>query len=91
MSERTLADLRANCPSDIIGTDANFVQLGPNDRRRARIPTLAEVLALARLTGARVNLEIKNQPSDPDFDNTPALRERRARRGRALRHPALAR
>ena len=24
-------------------------------------------------TGARVNLEIKNQPGDPDFDNTPAF------------------
>ena len=73
VNARTYAELLADCRSDILGTDANFVQLGPNDRRRARIPTLSEVLALARFTGARVNLEIKNQPGDADFDNTSAF------------------
>ena len=34
------------------------------------IPRLVQVLALARATGASVNLEIKNQPTDPDFDAT---------------------
>ena len=42
VNARTLAELRANCPSDILGTDGNFVQLAPGDRRRAPIPTLAE-------------------------------------------------
>ncbi len=72
VSARTYADIHANCPSDIVGTDGNFVQLGPNDRRRAPLPRLSDFLAFARDAGARINLEIKNIPSDPDFDNTPA-------------------
>ena len=70
---RTLADLRANCPSDIVGTDDNFVQLGARDRRRTPLPKLSEVLELARWSGARLNLEIKNQPTDPDYDPTPGF------------------
>src|SRR4030095_12084388 len=42
----------------------------PSDPRRAPIPKLSEVLALAKVTGARLNLEIKNIPPDPDFDAT---------------------
>jgi glycerophosphoryl diester phosphodiesterase len=72
VSARTFADIRANCPSDIVGTDGNFIQLGPRDWRRTPLPRLSEFLAFARDSGARVNLEIKNIPSDPDFDNTPA-------------------
>jgi glycerophosphoryl diester phosphodiesterase len=67
----TLAELRG-CESDILGTTGNFVQLPPGDPRRAPIPTLAEVLALAKDTGARMNLEIKNVPTDPDWDPTSA-------------------
>ncbi len=37
------------------------------------IPTLAEVLAFARDEGAYVNLEIKNQPGDSDFDSGDAF------------------
>jgi hypothetical protein len=43
---------------------------------RSAIPTIAEVLELARLTGSKVNLEIKNVPTDPDFDPTPAYANR---------------
>jgi glycerophosphoryl diester phosphodiesterase len=68
----TLAQLRAGCDSDILGTSGNFVQLAPGDPRRAPIPTLAEVLAMAKERGARVNLEIKNLPTDPDWDPTDA-------------------
>ncbi len=68
VNARTYAQLLAECRSDILGTTDNFVQLAPNDRRRAPIPKLSEVLALARHVGVRVNLEIKNQPTDPDFD-----------------------
>ena len=75
VSARTLADSCApNCPSDIVGTDGNFVQLGPNDRRRAPIPQLSEVLALARDAGARVNLEIKNHPERPGLRQHARLR-----------------
>ncbi len=72
----TFAELRANCPSDILGTTGNFVQLAAGDRRRAPIPKLTEVLALARFTGARLNLEIKNQPGDPDWDMPPDYADR---------------
>ena len=34
------------------------------------------VLELARMTGAIVNLEIKNVPTDPDYDSTPAYANR---------------
>ena len=90
VSERTLADLRANCPSDIIGTDANFVQLGPNDRRRTRIPTLAEALALARFTRRAREPRDQEPAGRPGLRQHARVRERRARRGRALRPPALA-
>ena len=43
---------------------------------RGSIATIAEVLELARLTGAKVNLEIKNVPTDPDYDPTPAYANR---------------
>jgi hypothetical protein len=43
---------------------------------RGRVATIAEVLELARLTGARVNLEIKNLPTDPDYDPTPGYANR---------------
>ena len=72
VAARTFAQLRADCPSDILGTNDHFVQLAPGDRRRAPIPKLSEVLALAKEKGARLNLEIKNLPTDPDFDATSA-------------------
>ena len=43
---------------------------------RARIATVQQVLAYARRSGAQVNLEIKNVPTDPDFDSTPAYANR---------------
>jgi glycerophosphoryl diester phosphodiesterase len=43
---------------------------------RPAIATIAEVLELARLTGSKVNLEIKNVPTDPDWDTTPAYANR---------------
>lgn len=66
--ERTLAEL-APCRIDIIGTTGNFRQVGP----REPIPTLEDFLAWARENGAGVNLEIKNLPTDPDFDRTGAF------------------
>jgi glycerophosphoryl diester phosphodiesterase len=67
IAAKTYAELRA-CRVDILGTEGNFKQLGPGDPRLARIPTLARLLRLLRRTGARANIEIKNQPTDPDFD-----------------------
>ena len=38
----------------------------------ARIITIRSLLDYARKAGSTVNLEIKNVPSDPDYDSTPA-------------------
>jgi glycerophosphoryl diester phosphodiesterase len=70
----TAVALRA-CRPDVLGSPGG----GLPTRRvapRGSIPTIAEVLELARLTGAKVNLEIKNVPTDPDWDPTPAYANR---------------
>jgi glycerophosphoryl diester phosphodiesterase len=69
IDERTYSELRG-CRVDILGSEGNFKQLGPHDDRRVRVPTLARVLDLLRRTGAHANIEIKNQPTDPDYDGT---------------------
>jgi glycerophosphoryl diester phosphodiesterase len=40
--------------------------------RPARVLTIRSLLEFAKRTGSRVNLEIKNVPTDPDYDSTPA-------------------
>jgi glycerophosphoryl diester phosphodiesterase len=42
----------------------------------APIITIQSLLEYARKAGATVNLEIKNVPSDPDYDSTPAFANR---------------
>lgn len=66
VASKTLAQVRA-CRTDVLGSPGSGLPtrvVGP----REPIPTLAEVLAFARREGAFVNMEIKNQPTDPDFD-----------------------
>ena len=63
----------------------------PATARSASIPTLAQVLDFIKHEGAQANIEIKNQPTDPDFDPTDAF----ATHGRASaialqRRPAVA-
>jgi glycerophosphoryl diester phosphodiesterase len=70
----TLAALR-RCKPDILGSPGS----GLPTRRitpSGSIATIAQVLKLARETGATVNLEIKNLPTDPDYDPTPAYANR---------------
>ena len=69
IANKTLRQL-SRCKVDIIGTTGNFRQLRPGDRRRASIPTLRSVLRMMRRTRARANIEIKNQPTDPDYDSS---------------------
>jgi glycerophosphoryl diester phosphodiesterase len=66
---RTWAQL-AECPVDILGSPDSTLPTAPAP---APIPLarLSDVLAYARDAGASVNLEIKNIPTDPDFDTTP--------------------
>ena len=70
----TLAEL-AGCRTDVLGSPGSPLRT----RRAARtepIATIAAVLTYARRSGAGVNLEIKNVPTDPDFDSTPAFANR---------------
>jgi glycerophosphoryl diester phosphodiesterase len=72
VDSKTLKQLR-RCRVDLLGTDGNSVKIGAHGRRAARIPTLADVLALVKHTGVEANIEIKNVPTDPDFDPTNAF------------------
>ena len=64
----TFDQLRAQCDLDTLGTAGNERALDPGDDRRAEVPSLREVLKLARERGVEINVEIKNLPTDPDFD-----------------------
>ena len=65
---RTAADLAASCRVDTVGTDD---KIAPANGPGVAIPPLTEALAWASAERVRLNLEIKNQPGDPDFDPTP--------------------
>ncbi|MEA2409401.1 MAG: glycerophosphoryl diester phosphodiesterase [Thermoleophilaceae bacterium] len=58
----TLAEL-AGCRTDV-------------PAKSARIITIQALLQFAKRAGAEVNLEIKNVPTDPDYDTTPAYANR---------------
>ena len=70
----TLAEL-STCRTDVLGSPGSPLPTRPS-RRMEPIPTIAELLSFARLAGAKVNLEIKNVPTDPDFDPSPAFADR---------------
>jgi len=66
----TRAALRA-CRPDVLGSPGGGLATRAVSPRGS-IATIAEVLELARLTGSKINLEIKNVPTDPDWDPTYA-------------------
>src|SRR3954471_9493687 len=68
--QKTAADLAASCRIDTLGTEA-LLKSAPGTG--VPIPPLAEVLAWAKRDKVKLHLEIKNQPTDPDFDATPAF------------------
>jgi glycerophosphoryl diester phosphodiesterase len=70
----TLRALRA-CRPDVLGSPGGALRT-KKVKPKGRIATIAEVLELARLTGAGVNLEIKNLPTDPDYDPTSGYANR---------------
>jgi len=70
--DRTLAQL-AHCKVDVLGAEETLKQLPRGDPRRAPIPKLSQVLGLLKRTGRKANIEIKNIPTDPDFDSTDAF------------------
>jgi glycerophosphoryl diester phosphodiesterase len=64
-----------SCRTDVQGSPGSPLRTR-GARHTEPIATIAEVLAYARRAGVKVNLEIKNVPSDPDFDATPAFANR---------------
>jgi glycerophosphoryl diester phosphodiesterase len=66
---KTLAELAA-CHVDTVGTDP---VLKPSPGSQVAVPPLSEVLAWAKAGRVRLNLEIKNIPTDPDYDPSPAF------------------
>jgi glycerophosphoryl diester phosphodiesterase len=70
--------IRKRCPSDVVGSPPSGVpgfDAGLPWRftsKRVRVPELGEVLRMARRERARVNLELKNVPTDADFDPSEA-------------------
>jgi glycerophosphoryl diester phosphodiesterase len=73
IAARTLQALRRDCRVDILGTAGNSTRA----RTLQPIPTLRELLDLVKETpGQRLNLEIKNQPLDSDFDPTNGFARR---------------
>ena len=73
VADRTLAQL-GSCPVDVLGSPEGGLGTKPATTPEP-IPTLAAVLAFARDEGAYVNLEIKNQPGDTDFDSGESFAE----------------
>ena len=67
--QKTAAEL-ANCHVDTIGTDSKITQV---PGAQVPVPRLSDVLAWVKAQKALINLEIKNQPGDPDFDGSPAF------------------
>lgn len=67
----TLAKLQG-CHADVLGSPGSGLATAPIANPSVAPPTLAEVLALARRTRSRVNLEIKNLPTDNDYDPSGA-------------------
>jgi len=72
----TFAYLEANCRLDVLGIvngDTGAGQVLPITNPTEKIPSLSEILDAAKSTGMKVNVEIKNVPTDaPHFDPDPA-------------------
>ncbi|HEX8086798.1 MAG TPA: glycerophosphodiester phosphodiesterase family protein [Solirubrobacteraceae bacterium] len=69
------AELRERCPSDVLGSPGSAAggRQMTADEQPVPIPKLTEVLELARRTGARMNVEIKNVPTEAGFDPSDAF------------------
>ena len=68
----TAAQVAEQCRADVLGSPGNADGLPVRPAEEpVPVPTLAEVLAFARDREVRVNVEIKNQPTDNDFDPAP--------------------
>lgn len=66
---RTLADIRRNCRADVLGSPESGLPSAPAPKPVA-LSSLSDVLRLVKKTGAVANIEIKNVPTESDFDPT---------------------
>jgi glycerophosphoryl diester phosphodiesterase len=69
IKSKTAAAVAADCRADVLGVPGTLPSV-PVASPTVTVPTLAEVLALAVAKGATVNVEIKNLPTDNDYDVT---------------------
>ena len=91
--DRTAKYIRKKCPSDVLGSPPSGVPGFDSglpwrfSKKRVRVPTLGEVLRMARRQRASVNLELKNVPTDSDFDSSDAYARAVVRAVRASKLP----
>src|SRR5919202_3816618 len=80
VDRRTAAYIRRMCPSDVVGIRGG-ARPSRHTRRRVRVPTVAQALALARRTGAEVAPEVKDigRRHDPAAARAMARVVRRSR------------
>jgi len=72
VADRTLAELR-KCKADVLGVPESGLPVRAVADPSVGVPTLSQVTSLARRTRSRIVPEIKNYPTDPDYDPTPAF------------------
>jgi glycerophosphoryl diester phosphodiesterase len=77
----------AKCKGDVLGSPGSALPTRPLAVPEAGVSRLEKVLALARRTGTRVNLEIKNLPTDNDWDPSYRYARRIMRRVVASKIP----
>jgi glycerophosphoryl diester phosphodiesterase len=77
VKDKTLAQVR-KCRADVLGSPGNAGKLKTKKIKKptVRISTLKDVLAFVKKSKATVNLEIKNLPTDKDWDPTYAYAEK---------------
>ena len=72
VADKTLAELR-QCRADVLGVPESGLPTRDVAYPSVGVPTLSQVTSLARRTRSRIVPEIKNYPTDPDYDPTPGF------------------
>jgi glycerophosphoryl diester phosphodiesterase len=72
VADKTLAEMR-KCKADVLGVPESGLPVRAVADPSVGVPTLSQVTSLARRTRSRIVPEIKNYPTDSDYDPTPAF------------------
>ena len=78
VADRTARQIRRSCRTDVLGSPGSTLG-SKRTRKRIPVPTLAQVLALVKRTGARASIELKQ--FDPSGASARALAAAIARSG----------